>query len=187
MISTVGCIYLVRHGEAEASWGQSPDPGLSQLGGEQAGTAAQRLAGLVGEGATLVSSPLQRAIETARPLAEALDLELRIDERFREIPSPVPLGERQAWLRSFMAGKWSSQDHGLVAWRGDILQALEELPAETVVFTHFLVINAVVGYLQSQDDTLVFWPANASITQLEQTETGLQVLSLGETMDTHVN
>ncbi len=182
-----GSIYLVRHGEAEASWGQSPDPGLSQLGGEQAETAAQRLAGLVGEGATLVSSPLQRARETARPLAGALGLELRIDERFREIPSPVPLEERQNWLRSFMAGQWSGQDDGLVAWRGDILRALTELPPQTVVFTHFLVINTVVGHLQGRDDTLVFWPANASITQLEQTGTDLRLLSLGEEMDTHVN
>jgi len=33
-------IYLVRHGEAAASWGESSDPGLSELGWQQAEDAA---------------------------------------------------------------------------------------------------------------------------------------------------
>jgi len=36
-------IFLVRHGEAAASWGESPDPGLSELGRRQAEVAAALL------------------------------------------------------------------------------------------------------------------------------------------------
>ena len=38
-------IYLVRHGEAAASWGDHPDPGLSELGQKQA--AVESLAKLL--------------------------------------------------------------------------------------------------------------------------------------------
>ena len=37
-------ICLVRHGEAEAGWGTSPDPGLSALGLKQAEAVAEQLA-----------------------------------------------------------------------------------------------------------------------------------------------
>ena len=33
-------IILVRHGEASAGWSMHPDPGLSELGSEQAAEAA---------------------------------------------------------------------------------------------------------------------------------------------------
>jgi hypothetical protein len=84
----------------------------------------------------------------------------------REIPSPVPLAERQDWLRGFMRGRWSDQDAGLLAWRAAILGALAELPDRAVVFTHFLVLNTIVGAQEQRDETLVFWPANASVTAL---------------------
>ena len=180
-------IYLVRHGEAAASWGQSADPGLSELGREQAQQAACDLQSCVDANATLISSPLQRAQQTAEPLALALGLDCRIDTRFREIPSPVPLEERQAWLRDFMTGQWSDQGEDLVAWRSGIQTALAELPAAAVVFTHFLVLNTIVGAVQDRDETLVFWPANASITELEWTPAGYRVVRLGEQMTSHIN
>ena len=36
-------IWIVRHGEAAASWEKDPDPGLSALGQEQAERTAQAL------------------------------------------------------------------------------------------------------------------------------------------------
>ena len=90
-------IYLVRHGEAAASWAQAPDPGLSELGREQARAAARLLRPrLATRAVELISSPLARALETAAPLAAELGLAVRVNEAFREIRAPVPLAERQA-------------------------------------------------------------------------------------------
>ncbi len=58
-------IFLVRHGEAAASWGQASDPGLSELGIEQASAAAETLRPLLGLETRLLSSPLKRACDTA--------------------------------------------------------------------------------------------------------------------------
>jgi broad specificity phosphatase PhoE len=63
-------IWIVRHGEAAASWEKDPDPGLSMLGQQQAEKTAHALLDLVPEGATLLSSPLKRAQETAAAFAQ---------------------------------------------------------------------------------------------------------------------
>jgi broad specificity phosphatase PhoE len=181
-------IFLVRHGEAASAWGQDPDPGLSPLGVQQAEAAAQLLLPRLDDSAKLVSSPLQRAQETAIPFSDALGLEVGVDKAFSEIPAPVPLAQRQNWLRGFMQESWAVQPDELAFWRDNALNQLRSFETTTVVFTHFLVLNAVVGQIQKRTETLCFWPDNASITQLRLSEDqGLELVELGAQMDTVVN
>ena len=180
-------IFLVRHGEAASSWGQSADPGLSELGIEQAQTAAQALHGRLADDVQLVSSPLARARDTAEPLASVLQLPVHINDAFREIAAPVPLAERQAWLREFMQQRWEEQPEGLHQWRQRAVTQLLEMQRPTVVYTHFLVINAVVGQLLEAPNTLHFWPENASITHLRKKGQSLELVELGAQMPTVVN
>ena len=180
-------IYLVRHGEAAASWGQSADPGLSELGHQQAAHAATRLLAIVPEDLQLISSPLARALETAEPLAQALGKPITRNDAYREIPAPVPLAERQTWLRQFMQERWQTQEPSLQQWRERLYTQLLDLKHPTVVFTHFLVINAVVGQVQGREETLCFWPDNASVTQLSLNEGVLELVALGDELSTVVN
>jgi len=180
-------VYLVRHGEAAAQWGQSADPGLSELGRQQAASAACELQSCLAPDVQLCSSPLARAQETAAPLAAALNKPLRIDPAYREIPAPVPLAQRKAWLRQAMTETWSEQSGELLSWRQELLQAVVALSSPTVIYTHFLVINAVVGSLQQRDDILCFWPDNASVTRLELAQGELALVQLGRELDTVVN
>ena len=186
---TEGAIYLVRHGEASASWGEDPDPPLSERGRDEAQAAARLLHPLLSSAAPvrLLSSPLLRARETAEPLATAMGLIPEIDGRFREISAPVPIAQRQDWLRAFMRQRWDQQGPDILAWRERIVTAVDALPANTVIFTHFLVINTVVSQLRNRDETLVFWPANTSITRLERSGGSLVVADLGEEMRSRVN
>ena len=181
-------IYLVRHGEAAAHWGEDPDPGLSELGAQQAVRAAKQLSPKLGIGeVNLISSPLLRAQETAAPLVESLSLPLSIDEAFREVPAPVPLQDRKQWLQTFMKQQWQEQPDSLQAWRDAALVQLHGLNRPSVIFTHFLVLNAVVGELMERSETLFFWPDNASITHLTLTAGKLELVELGAQMETVVN
>lgn len=180
-------IYLVRHGEAAASWAQSADPGLSELGQRQAEQVAGKLSQHLSPEVQLLSSPLLRALETARPLASALDKQIVTNDVFREIPAPVPLEQRQTWLRQFMRERWDTQVESLHQWRDSVYQQLLGLHEPTVVFTHFLVINAVVGRIQQREETLCFWPDNASITHLTLTPGSLALVKLGDELSTVVN
>ena len=79
-------ILLVRHGQsrgnAESRFGGHSATPLSDLGRAQAEATARALAA---EGVTAIySSDLLRAVETARPLADALGLDVNSSEAFRE-------------------------------------------------------------------------------------------------------
>jgi probable phosphoglycerate mutase len=180
-------IFLVRHGQAAASWGESPDPGLSALGKQQADKAARQLADVAGKDAVLLSSPLQRATETAMPLATLLGQTVRINNAFSEVPSPVPLAERQPWLKQFMQQDWAAQSGELQIWRETAIEQLLLLRQTAAVFTHFLLINAVVGKVLGRPQTLCFWPANASITHLRLHRGNLEVVALGQEMESFIN
>lgn len=79
-------VHLVRHGEvdnpARLLYGRLPDYHLSELGIEMAERVAEHFRGR--DVVHLVSSPLERAQETAAPLAEALNLPVVIDDRVIE-------------------------------------------------------------------------------------------------------
>ena len=75
-----------------------------------------------------------------------------VDERVAEIPSPTDdLAERGAWLSRAMAGTWADLGPDLAAWRDRLVQAVRDLAADTVVVTHFVAINAVVGRATGDD------------------------------------
>lgn len=79
-------VHLVRHGEVhnpeKVLYGRLPGYGLSDRGREQALRAAAHLGGH--DVTALFVSPMQRAQETAVPIAEALDLTPVTDERLIE-------------------------------------------------------------------------------------------------------
>ncbi|GAA0622384.1 histidine phosphatase family protein [Sporichthya brevicatena] len=85
-MSTHTIVHLVRHGEVHnpegVLYGRLPDFHLSELGRKMAERVAESFAGK--DIAAVVSSPLERAQETAAPVAAAFDLPIHIDERLIE-------------------------------------------------------------------------------------------------------
>ncbi len=180
-------VFLVRHGEAAAGWGESTDPGLSELGWQQANAVASQLQRHALEPFLLVSSPLRRARETAQPLAALLQQSVTVDATYREVPAPVPLSQRRQWLQQFMQAEWTDQEPSLMAWRQNIYARLCAIDTPTIIFTHFLVINAIVGLLKGSNQVVTFSPDNGSVTQLQLANKQLEIVSLGVEMQTWVN
>jgi broad specificity phosphatase PhoE len=107
-------LYIVRHGETERSVqkaysGRSEVP-LTERGLEQAREVGERLRG-VGVDA-VYSSPLARAADTARAIAEATGARLKIDERLTEVDyGPLEGFDRDGALEHF--------GEPFQAWRDD--------------------------------------------------------------------
>ena len=174
-------LFLVRHGRAVAAWSDHTDPGLDALGLAQADAVATDLAGRCGP-MPIRSSPLLRTQLTARPLAEAWQATVVLDPAFGEVPSPSDdPAERSAWLSSALVSRWEDLGGVVGAWRDRLLAAAAQVDEDTVVFTHFVAINALVGAAQARPETVVFAPANASVTELDvDSATGrLAVVDLG--------
>lgn len=177
-------IYLIRHGEAAASWGEHPDPGLSEQGSLQADAVAKKLMGFKISNA--LTSPMARCQETAAAFAQVSGLTIPIEPRVTEIPTPQDVGDRRTWLRALMAGNWVDTPGLVKTWHNDLLEAVGALQNETVVFSHFIAINAIVGHLTGSDAVTVFRPNYCSVTVLEQTSSGLTLIERGESLDTRV-
>ena len=77
-----------------------------------------------------------------------------MDESFREIPSPVGIDDRQAWLSDFMKQEWSEQSPDITAWRERAWSKLFECEQHTAIFTHFMIINSICCQLTGNPETL---------------------------------
>ena len=179
-------LFMVRHGRAAASFGESMDPGLDELGREQARVTAKRLEEF--GPLPIVSSPLKRAQETAAPLAQLWKCQPVIEDAVAEIPSSShSLAERAQWLRGFMAGSWRDASPDLAQWRENAVAALAALGEDTVIFSHFIAINVAAGAALNDDRVVVFSPDNCSVTVFEAENGRLRLIEQGHEAQTKVN
>jgi broad specificity phosphatase PhoE len=182
----VARVHLVRHGRAAAGWDSDPDPGLDDIGRVQAGETAERLSHL--DRMDIVSSPLRRCQETAAPLSHLwADRPIVIEPRVAEIPSPlgVPMSERVAWLRGVMAGRWTDLDETYRAFRRGIVTYVSGLQSDTVIVSHFIAINVVIGACLGDDSVVIDSLDNASVTVVDvDAHGGLHIVERGRQANT---
>jgi len=179
-------VYLVRHGRAAAGWNTDPDPGLDAAGRQQAAEMTARLSPLGPLG--LVTSPLLRCRETAAGLASAWNTSARIEPGVAEIPSPegVAMADRVEWLRLAMAGPWSAMGLRYTSFRDGVAATVRALRIDTVVTSHFIAINAVIGAALSDDRMVIRSLDNCSVTVIDVVDGVLHLVEGGHEADTLV-
>lgn len=177
---------MVRHGKAAAGFDGHRDPGLDEVGREQAEATALALAPL--GPLPIYSSPLARARETAAPLAARWNMAPEIETRVAEIPSPTDdLRERARWLGGIMGKRWSNLPEELHAWRRDMIECVAGYTGDCVVFCHFIAINVVVGAATGADTMISFRPDNGSVTRIGVENGRLGLIELGSEGATRVD
>ena len=72
-------------------------------------------------------------------------------------------------------------------WQSKIFSALKSFTEPTIIFSHFMVINIVVSTLKNDPRVVSFYPDNCSITEIENKEGKLNLISIGNELQTHVN
>jgi broad specificity phosphatase PhoE len=93
------------------------------------------------------------------------------------VPSPSEdLTERQQWLRQAMASQWSELGPRYLSWRTMVTELLMGIPHDTVVVTHFVLINAALGRALGNEDVFVSAVDNASVTVFENGDHELRLV-----------
>ncbi|MDP9318929.1 MAG: histidine phosphatase family protein [Actinomycetota bacterium] len=159
-------LHLLRHGEVENAgailYGRLPGFHLSALGVEMAGRVAKTVADR--DITHLVSSPLERAQETAAPVAAALGLEAVIDERVIEAANKFEgrrfgvgdgsLRKPSAWkyLYNPFVPSWGEPYKDVVVRMVAALHDAREAASghEALVVSHQLPIWVVRRYLEGR-------------------------------------
>ena len=135
----------------------------------------------------VVTSPLRRCRETAVPLCSAWGTHARVVDAVAEIPSPegVAMSDRVAWLREVMVGEWSALGPRYTAYRDAVVAAVRAMQVDTVVFSHFIAINAVIGAATGDDRMVIRSLDNCSVTVIEVAPDGaLRLVEGGHEADT---
>lgn len=178
-------IYLIRHGEAAQAWDEAPNPGLSLNGQQQAVALANAyLPKIVGNQFQLMTSPLLRAKQTAEPFRNTIGQPI-IQPHFAEVPSPgIALADRRNWLKALFTKTITELEQPQLEWRNNIIQAMQSLEKNTLIFSHFMTINAIVGWIRGNEKVVSYYPNYCSITHLEKVGNQFRIKSLGKELDT---
>ena len=180
-------IYLVRHGEADASWNEDRDPGLSTKGKKQAAAVAEELFLELPKVISIISSPLARAIQTAEPFTSKINANLVIDKIFSEIPSPgIALSKRKQWLKDIFNIDTIKLENPQQEWKKGIIHSISDLETDTIIFSHLMVINCIVGWITVSKKLVSFFPDNCSITKLVKKEKEIILVEKGRELATTV-
>jgi broad specificity phosphatase PhoE len=183
--------YLVRHGESVSNaagrvQGQE-DVELSSTGVAQARAVAAWCRSLVADAGTgpqvteLWSSPLRRARETAEAIADATGLQLRVDDRLRELHAGIFQGHLWADLETRFpeeVAHWRSGDAGYAIPGGESRAqlatrghgAIADLAARPtrgmIVVAHGGILTAALGSLVGNRHPLLTAAAERPFTRL---------------------
>lgn len=186
-------LILIRHGKPDESDSKHPgDPTLAPVGWTQAQVVAQALGA---EPIThIVSSPLQRALDTALPLAERTGLPVQVVSgwaeadrgatKYRSTETLRALGKEE-WKR-FLLDPITYLGADTDTFRQAVLDALHTTitlaPESTVaVFTHGMPINVVLAHALGLDSLVRFAPGYCSVTRLRaQSLKAMTVVSVNE-------
>jgi len=183
-------LYLVRHAKPFVPSRDNRDPALDSGGLEQAAAMARSLAPPAP--LPLISSPLLRCRQTAEPLAQIWNREASIEDAVREVPFRTQDGiERARALNALLRMRWEDALAGsdgaqLGRWRAELIGVLQSLREETVIVTHFVPINVVVGLAIGNDAVTAFEPAHASVTIVDAEDGLFRLRRLGAQAKTQV-
>ena len=190
-------LVLVRHALPvrvdRTDHGGPADPGLSDLGWQQAVRVIEALAH--DEVDVVYSSPAARALETAEPLAAELGLPVQVEPGLAEFDKDhgayVPVEELKAegdprW-HALVRGELQDSGVDPQQFRRTVVEAVERIVAahpgkRAVLFSHSGTINAYTGSVAGQERVLWFAPAYASLTRVGASRDGRRgLVSLNET------
>jgi broad specificity phosphatase PhoE len=182
----------VRHAEPERvapGTGEPANPGLTARGNEQAQRLARWLAHEDVD--AVLSSPQRRAIETARPIADAHGLKIEVVEGLVEYDVQadhyIPMEELRATndqrLRDMIEGRWETfGGESPESFRARVEATLAALiaghPGERVVAVcHGGVINVALAIVLGFDRLLWFDPHYTSLSRVVASRTGVRSLA----------
>ncbi|MHB1719271.1 MAG: histidine phosphatase family protein [Acidimicrobiales bacterium] len=128
---------LVRHGLTATTGtvlpGRAKGLHLAGQGARQAAVVAQRIASLRHSPVAVYASPLERAVETARPIADMLGLELDVEQGLLECDFGDWTGESLAKLRC--RREWNSVQYRPAGFRspgGESIREMQERAVGTI-------------------------------------------------------
>jgi probable phosphoglycerate mutase len=180
--------FLIRHascdGLGQTLWGRTPGIRLNEQGRLQAQRLAKRCEGVKFD--KIYSSPLERALETAEPIARAMKLEVRKSDALNEIDfgewsgktfEQLDSDERWRHFNSCRSTASVPGGESFLEVQNRVLKEIDRLAhehreARVAIVSHADPIKAVIGYFAATPIDLIqrfeISPCSVSVITLDE-------------------
>ena len=111
-----------------------------------------------------------------------------MQNQFSEIPSDdIPPHEKQDWLRGVMSQEIKTPPEAVKLWQNNIMSTLLNIDSDAIIFSHFMVINAVAASVLKNNKLLYFYPDYTSCTKLLVEDNQIIEIIVGDDKKTLIN
>ena len=83
--------------------------------------------------------------------------------------------------------KKSDLPKNILDWQQKIYESVLESQGNTVIFSHFMVINSVISNILKSDTIFYFYPDNTSVTKVFLLNGRIKSFQIGDNKKTHVH
>ena len=90
------------------------------------------------------------------------------------------------WLMNVMQEEWQNLSPLLNDWRQACIDYIGSLQHDSVIFSHYIAINVIIGHCQKSDKVITYHPDNCSIHHFDNTPE-LHIIELGKQANTKIN
>ena len=160
-------VIFIRHAEASSSWGDHHDPGLSDTGIAQSKKLINRPELKQLDHYSFISSPKYIRDRAKSKYKKGSECEICGSENqldFHRFYSLAPL--LQEWLKKILQMNKNDLPENITKWKENIISKTITFSEDSVIFTHFMVINALLSELNSETKLLYFYPDYTSIVKI---------------------
>ena len=142
-------------------------PASTIIGHGQADAVAERLARL--GPLSIVLQPAAALPRDRRSAGRCWGIAVSHRAAVAEIPSPegVAMADRVDWLREAMRARGPTSARATPTFRDGVVSASLRIDRDTVVFSHFVAINAAIGAAIGDDRLVIRSLDNCSVTVID--------------------
>ena len=87
---------------------------------------------------------------------------------------------------SLRGDDWKNLSPALNTWRTSCIEFIATLQEDSIIFSHYIAINVIIGHCQNSDKVISYNPDNCSIHHFENSQ-NLKIVQLGKQAQTTIN
>ncbi len=103
------------------------------------------------------------------------------------IKGQIENSKKQKWLEDIIKMDKKELPQKIIDWEKAIFDKVLTAEKNTVIFSHFMVINSIVSNLIKSNSIFYFYPDNASITKIFLEKGKVVSFQIGNDKKTHIN
>jgi hypothetical protein len=97
------------------------------------------------------------------------------------------MDQKQPWLKQLVQKEKKQLPSNIKLWEKNIYEKIKGFRQNTIIFSHFMVINSILSTLSSHNHLLYFYPGYSSVTKIINIDGELNYFLCEDNKKTFIN